>query len=132
MTAWCPWVLDRPVNDRWFEAYVSQALVSNLKRGDVVIMDNQSSHRRRRLHADRGGRCPAAVPSTLHHPPRHPTHRRCLCCSDPTMTRARRLSPASAVLRKACERTVSGSCSDTGKQVDPAKGMRQLLGFLRR
>ena len=41
-----PMVLDGPINGDWFEAYVGQVLVPNLKRGDVVIMDNLSSHKR--------------------------------------------------------------------------------------
>ena len=41
-----PMVLDGPINGDWFEAYVSQVLVPELKPGDVVIMDNLSSHKR--------------------------------------------------------------------------------------
>ena len=41
-----PMVLDGPINGDWFEAYVRQVLVPDLGRGDVVIMDNLSSHKR--------------------------------------------------------------------------------------
>ncbi len=41
-----PMVLDGPVNGEWFDAYVGQVLVPDLKRGDVVIMDKLSSHKR--------------------------------------------------------------------------------------
>ena len=41
-----PMVLDGPINGDWFEAYVDQVLVPTLKPGDVVIMDNLSSHKR--------------------------------------------------------------------------------------
>jgi hypothetical protein len=41
-----PMVLDGPINGDWFEAYVGQILVPDLRRGDVVIMDNLSSHKR--------------------------------------------------------------------------------------
>jgi len=41
-----PMVLDGPINGDWFEAYVRQVLVPDLRRGDVVIMDNLSSHKR--------------------------------------------------------------------------------------
>ncbi len=41
-----PMVLDGPINGGWFEAYVDQILVPTLKPGDVVIMDNLSSHKR--------------------------------------------------------------------------------------
>jgi transposase len=41
-----PMVLDGPINGDWFEAYVSQILLPTLRPGDVVIMDNLSSHKR--------------------------------------------------------------------------------------
>jgi transposase len=40
-----PMVLDGPINRRAFEAYVDQILVPELKPGDIVIMDNLSSHK---------------------------------------------------------------------------------------
>jgi hypothetical protein len=46
-----PMVLDGPINGDWFEAYVDQVLVPDLKRGDVVIMDNLSSHKRASVRA---------------------------------------------------------------------------------
>jgi len=39
-------VVDGPINGDWFEAYVTQVLVPELRPGDVVIMDNLSSHKR--------------------------------------------------------------------------------------
>lgn len=41
-----PMVLNGPINGDWFEAYVAQALVPEVTPGDVVIMDNLSSHKR--------------------------------------------------------------------------------------
>lgn len=41
-----PMVLDGPINGDWFEAYVARVLVPELRPGDVVIMDNLSSHKR--------------------------------------------------------------------------------------
>ncbi len=41
-----PMVLDGPINGDWFEAYVTQVLVPELRPGDVVVMDNLSSHKR--------------------------------------------------------------------------------------
>ena len=41
-----PMVLDGPINGDWFEAYVVQVLVPELRCGDIVIMDNLSSHKR--------------------------------------------------------------------------------------
>ena len=41
-----PCVLDQPVNGQSFTDYVEQCLVPTLSPGDVVIMDNLSSHKR--------------------------------------------------------------------------------------
>lgn len=40
-----PVVFDGPINRVSFEAYVEQALVPILEPGDVVVMDNLSSHK---------------------------------------------------------------------------------------
>ena len=40
-----PFVLDGPINRDAFEVYVDKVLVPDLKPGDVVIMDNLSSHK---------------------------------------------------------------------------------------
>ena len=40
-----PWVLDGPINGDSFLAYVRQALVPTLSRGDIVIVDNLGSHK---------------------------------------------------------------------------------------
>ncbi len=45
----CSTVLDGAVNGDVFEAFVEQVLVPDLRPGDVVIMDNLSSHKRRRI-----------------------------------------------------------------------------------
>ncbi len=44
MTA--PMVVDGPMNGDVFLAYVQQQLIATLKPGDIVIMDNLSSHKR--------------------------------------------------------------------------------------
>lgn len=41
-----PQVIDCPINGDIFAAYVEQCLVPTLATGDVVIMDNLSSHKR--------------------------------------------------------------------------------------
>ena len=41
-----PMVLDGPINGDWCEAYVEKVLLPTLRPGDVVIMDNLSSHKR--------------------------------------------------------------------------------------
>jgi transposase len=45
----CSTVVDGAVNGDVFEAFVEQVLVPDLRPGDVVIMDNLSSHKRRRI-----------------------------------------------------------------------------------
>jgi len=44
----CSMVVDGPVNGDVFEAFVAQVLVPELRAGDVVVMDNLSSHKRAR------------------------------------------------------------------------------------
>lgn len=41
-----PCVLDQPINGQSFTVYVEQFLVPTLVPGDIVIMDNLSSHKR--------------------------------------------------------------------------------------
>jgi len=43
--------VDGAVNGDVFEAFVEQVLVPELRRGDVVVMDNLSSHKRHRVRA---------------------------------------------------------------------------------
>jgi transposase len=40
-----PCVFDKPINATSFLAWVQKFLVPNLRRGDVVVMDNLSSHK---------------------------------------------------------------------------------------
>jgi len=40
-----PFVIDRPVNGAIFLAYVQQCLAPTLTAGDIVVMDNLSSHK---------------------------------------------------------------------------------------
>ena len=44
-----PWVLDGPMNGEAFETYIETQLAPILVRGDVVIMDNLSSHKTERV-----------------------------------------------------------------------------------
>lgn len=43
-----PWVIDGPINAEWFALYAEQVLAPTLKKGDVVILDNLSSHKNKR------------------------------------------------------------------------------------
>jgi len=40
-----PWVLDGPMNRETFECYIETQLAPTLSRGDIVILDNLSSHK---------------------------------------------------------------------------------------
>jgi len=40
-----PWVLDGPMNAESFKTYVETQLAPTLKPGDIVVMDNLSSHK---------------------------------------------------------------------------------------
>ena len=40
-----PWLIDRPINGELFLLYIETVLVPTLHPGDVVIMDNLSSHK---------------------------------------------------------------------------------------
>ncbi len=44
----CSMVVDGAVNGDIFEAFIERVLVAELKPGDVVVMDNLSSHKRQR------------------------------------------------------------------------------------
>ena len=40
-----PWVLDGPINRDAFETYVAKVLIRELRPGDIVVLDNLSSHK---------------------------------------------------------------------------------------
>lgn len=40
-----PFVIDRPINRIAFETYVEKVLLPELRAGDIVVMDNLSSHK---------------------------------------------------------------------------------------
>lgn len=46
-----PWVIDQPMNRRIFETYVETQLAPTLAPGDVVILDNLSSHKSEKASA---------------------------------------------------------------------------------
>lgn len=46
-----PWVINGPMNRAIFEAYVETQLAPTLKPGDIVILDNLSSHKSERASA---------------------------------------------------------------------------------
>lgn len=99
-----PMVLDGPINGDWFEAYVRQVLVPDLGRGDVVIMDNLSSHKRAGVREA----IEAAGARLMFLPPYSPDF-------NPIEKAFARLK---AMLRRAGERTVSGLWSLIGRLID--------------
>ena len=98
-----PMVLDGPINGDWFEAYVTKVLAPELKPGDVVIMDNLSSHKRASVRQ----RIEAAGATLLFLPPYSPDF-------NPIEKAFARLK---AMLRKAGERTVDGLWNLIGKLI---------------
>ncbi len=99
-----PMVLDGPINGDWFEAYVTSVLVPELKPGDIVVMDNLSSHKRAAIRE----KIEAAGATLRFLPPYSPDF-------NPIEKAFSRLK---AMLRKAGERTVSGLWSLIGRLVD--------------
>ena len=89
-----PFVLSGPINRAAFETYVEKVLVPELHPGDIVIMDNLSSHKGPRVRAMIG----AAGAELLFLPPYSPNF-------NPIENAFAKLK---AMLRKAAERTVAG------------------------
>lgn len=102
-----PFVFDGPINAATFEAYVDQFLVPELKPGDVVVMDNLSSHKRPKVAA----LIEAAGASLLYLPPYSPDF-------NPI---EKLFAKFKALLRKAAERTVEGLWATIGKTLDAFK-----------
>ena len=99
-----PFVFDGPINAVSFEAYVEQFLVPELKAGDIVVMDNLSSHKRPKVVA----LIEAAGASLLYLPPYSPDF-------NPIEKLFAKLK---ALLRKAAERTIDGLWRAIGKCLD--------------
>ena len=89
-----PMVLDGPINRAAFQAYVDQVLAPELKPGDIVVMDNLSSHKSPAMRAA----IEAAGAILLYLPPYSPDF-------NPIENAFAKLK---ALLRRAAERTVDG------------------------
>jgi transposase len=89
-----PLVLDGPINAITFEAYIGQILVPELRAGDIVVMDNLSSHKGASVRAA----IEAVGAKLLYLPPYSPDF-------NPIENAFSKLK---ALLRKAAERTVEG------------------------
>ena len=99
-----PFVLDGPLNRQAFEPYVAKVLVPELTSGDVVVMDNLSSHKGPRTRE----MIEAAGARLLYLPPYSPDF-------NPIENAFAKLK---ALLRKAAERTVAGLWDAIGRLVD--------------
>ena len=99
-----PFVLDRPISRIAFETYVGRVLVPELRPGDIVIMDNLSSHKGPRVRE----MIEAAGASLLFLPPYSPDF-------NPIENAFSKLK---AHLRKAAERTVDGLWSAIARVID--------------
>jgi transposase len=99
-----PFVIDRPVNRSIFETWVQRVLVPNLRQGDIVIMDNLSSHKGPRVRA-----LIEAAGATLRYlPPYSPDF-------NPIEKAFAKLK---ALLRKEAARTVEALWSAIGRIID--------------
>ena len=99
-----PLVIDGAVNGELFRAYVEQVLVPELRRGDVVVMDNLASHTVAGVRrAIEGAGC-----RLLYLPPYSPD----LNPIENAFSKLRRL------LRSAAERTVEALWSTIGQLLD--------------
>jgi transposase len=97
-------VLDGPINRDAFEVYVDKVLVPDLRPGDVVIMDNLSSHKGPRVRE----MIEAAGAGLLYLPPYSPDF-------NPI---EKAFSKLKALLRKAAERTVEGLWTTIGQLLE--------------
>jgi len=96
-----PFVLDGPINRDAFETYVEQVLIPELRPGDIVIMDNLSSHKGQRVRE----LIEAAGAELNYLPPYSPDF-------NPIENAFAKLK---ALLRKAAKRTVEGLWSAIGE-----------------
>ena len=99
-----PMVLDGPINAQAFQAYVEQVLAPELHPGDIVVMDNLSSHKGPAVRQA----IEAAGAHLLFLPPYSPDF-------NPIENAFAKLK---ALLRKAAERTVDGLWNRIGQLLD--------------
>jgi transposase len=99
-----PFVLDGPIDRNAFETYVEKVLVPELSAGDVVVMDNLSSHKGPRVRE----LIEAAGARLLYLPPYSPDF-------NPIEMAFSKLQ---ALLRKAAERTSPALWDAIGRLID--------------
>ena len=99
-----PFVLDGPIDRTAFETYIEKVLVPELVKGDIVVMDNLSSHKGPKVRE----MIEAAGASLLYLPPYSPDF-------NPIEMAFSKLK---AHLRKAAERTIAGLWNAIGHLID--------------
>ena len=99
-----PWVLNGPINRDAFETYVEKVLVPELRKGDIVVMDNLSSHKGSKVR----NLIEAAGAQLRYLPPYSPD-------LNPIENAFSKLK---ALLRKAAERTVDSLWTQIGRLLD--------------
>jgi transposase len=99
-----PFVIDGPINRLAFETYVEKVLLPELRKGDVVVMDNLPGHKGQRVRQ----LIEKAGAELLYLPPYSPDF-------NPIENAFAKLK---ALLRKAAERTVEGLWTAIGKLID--------------
>ncbi|HQT74460.1 MAG TPA: transposase [Acidiphilium sp.] len=99
-----PMVLDGPINGYWFAAHIAFILVPELRPGDVIIMDNQSSQKRASVQVF----IEAAGATLRFLPP----------CGPDVNPNEKAFARLEAMLQKAGERTVFGMWDPIGRLVD--------------
>ncbi len=99
-----PFVLSGAINRDAFEAYVEKVLVPELRPGDIVVMDNLSSHKGPRARA----LIEAAGARLLFLPP----------CSPDFNPIENAFAKLKAMLRKAAERTIDALWAAIGRIAD--------------
>ena len=102
-----PFVIEGPINREAFQAYVDRVLVPDLAPGDIVVLDNLSSHKGPDVRAA----IEAAGARLLYLPPYSPDF-------NPIEMAFSKLK---ALLRKASERTVAGLWAAIGTLVDAVR-----------
>ena len=98
-----PFMLDGPINRDAFEIYVEKVLVPELSAGDVVVMDNLSSHKGPSVRA----LIENAGATLLYLPP-----------YSPDFNFENAFAKLKALLRKAAERTIEGLWNAIGRLID--------------
>lgn len=112
----CSMTLDGPVNAQSFEAFVDQVLLPELKAGEIVVMDNLSSHKGSRVREQ----IESAGAILLYLPPYSPD----LSPIEPAFSKLKQL------MRSAGHRVMMGLWEDVQRMLDRISA-KDSAGFFR-